>query len=105
MGTPGELVRNTESLSSCCGSEYKSLTSIHEEMGLIPCLDQWVKGVDLGCGLDMALLWLWYRLAAAVFWFLFFFPVFLGHSCSNTEVPRLGVELEVLSLAQGHSNP
>ena len=35
----------------------KSPTSIHEDVGSIPHLVQWVT--------DLAMLWLWYRLAAA----------------------------------------
>ena len=51
----------------------KNLTSVHEDASLIPGLDQQVKGsgVAVSCsvghrrGLDLVLLWLWCRPAAA----------------------------------------
>ena len=42
--------------SSRWGSVEMNPASIHEDVGLIPGLSQWVK--------DLALLWLWYRLVA-----------------------------------------
>ena len=51
----------------------KNPTSIHGDAGLIPGLTQWVEGsciamscdVARSCSLDLALLWLCHRLAAA----------------------------------------
>ena len=42
--------------SSCCGSAETKPTGVHEDVGSIPSLNQWIK--------DPVLLWLWCRLAA-----------------------------------------
>ena len=58
------VLRNKRLRSSHRGSAATHLTSIHEDIGSIPGLVQWVKDpVLLGHrqGLDLALLWLWHR--------------------------------------------
>ena len=57
-----------------CGSSHRglgvmNLTKVHEDVGLIPGVTQWVKDLALpvSCGVgqrhcsDLALLWLWCR--------------------------------------------
>ena len=64
--------RNYLNGNSHCGSVVTNLTSIHEDMGSIPGLPQWVKnpvlpvscGVGRRHGLDPSFLWLWCRPAA-----------------------------------------
>ena len=56
-----------------CVSVVMNPTSIHEDVGLIPDLAQWLKGssIAVSCGVggrpvsDLVLLWLWCRWAAA----------------------------------------
>ena len=57
---------------SLAAQQVTNPTSIHDDVGSIPGLSRWVKdpallravGVGHRCGLDLVLLWLWYRLAA-----------------------------------------
>ena len=49
-GSPSEIAK---SWSSHSGSEVRNLSRIHEDMGSIPGLAQWVR--------DLAVLWLWCR--------------------------------------------
>ena len=61
--------KNNNFGSSRCGSVETNQTSIHEDVGLIPGLTQWVKGsgTAVSCGVghrrgsNLGLLWLWYR--------------------------------------------
>ena len=43
----GLSFKMTSSGSSCCGSVVMNPTSIHEDMGLIPGLTQWIKDLAL----------------------------------------------------------
>ena len=73
-GSVWHLIKNVNknACSSCCGAAETNPTSNHEVEGSIPALAQWVKdpgvavsfGVGHRHGSDLALLWLWHRLAA-----------------------------------------
>ena len=74
LRVPGNLSHNQEGNqgSSCHGAAQTNPTRNHEVEGSIPALTQWAKGpvLPLSCdvesrrGLDLALPWMWYRLAA-----------------------------------------
>ena len=71
--TNNSLINRKTPGSSRCGSVVTNLTSIPEDVGLIPGLAQWVKDLAVSCGVSYrhsldpapALLRLWHRLAAA----------------------------------------
>ena len=65
------FISKIEIRSSHCSSVVMTLTSVHENAGLIPGLTQWLRiqhcsecGVGNRCGWDPMLLWLWHRLGA-----------------------------------------
>ena len=90
--------KNTKTWTSPWGSAVMNLTSVHEDMGLIPGPAQWLKesGVTMSCGVscrhswDLVLLWLWCRLAtAALIWPLAWeLPYALGAALKKQKIPK-----------------
>ena len=64
-----QWVKNLTSGSSHCGSAVTNPTSIHRDADSVPSLNQWVKDPVLPQAViqvaDLALLWLWHKLASA----------------------------------------
>ena len=60
------LLKNVTSGVALVAQQFKNLTTLHQDVGLIPGLAQWVKDLqvtDATC--NLMLLWLWCRPAAA----------------------------------------
>ena len=71
--TVGKIRENSKGGVPVVVQQVKNPSSIHEDVGSIPGLAQWIKGSHIAvscgvgrrCGSDLALLWLWCRLTAA----------------------------------------
>ena len=87
--------------------QLKNPTSMHEDMGSIPGLPQWVKGsvVAVSCGVshrcssDLSLLWLWCRPAAiAPIQCLAWEPPYAADAALKTKKKKLLSSLSVASI-------